>query len=246
MSGKKLSNGTLSLRFMQNAQRAKQLKEVELEKAHVEDDGQWEIAKEIRDSWGPPAESDSTVSYEQSYLPFLFPSLPASGSTSVSPLPKGRRVFKRGKEIKTPEESESSGAAEPPAPAPGSPSSSSTRHNVKDKTATTTGRPVTKFTKVAKLAIFDNSQVGTDLRPPTNHSSLASSSTSSIAVAHPKNAFLKPAGVDSPKSSSTEEGIISGAREMKVKRERKISATQMDGEDGPKRKKKKKSKVAAD
>lgn len=62
MSGKKLSTGTLSLKFMQNAQRSKQLKEVELDKAPVEDDGQWEIAKEIRESWGPPVESERVFS----------------------------------------------------------------------------------------------------------------------------------------------------------------------------------------
>jgi hypothetical protein len=50
---KTLSTGTLSLRFMQNASRAKQLKEVELEKAAVKDDAEWEIAnaKEVRESW---------------------------------------------------------------------------------------------------------------------------------------------------------------------------------------------------
>lgn len=121
MSAKQLSSGTLSLKFMQNAQRAKQLKEVVLERAHVEDDGQWEIAKEIRESWGSTEskyvlrsinlfplffsypESDSydgsdTVVYESSYLPFIFPSTPSS--SSADDIPKGRRVFKRGKEVK--------------------------------------------------------------------------------------------------------------------------------------------------
>lgn len=52
MSGKTLSTGTLSLKFMQNAHRAKQLKEVELDKARVKDEGEWEVAKEVRDAWG--------------------------------------------------------------------------------------------------------------------------------------------------------------------------------------------------
>ncbi|KAF9068718.1 hypothetical protein BDP27DRAFT_1326836, partial [Rhodocollybia butyracea] len=230
MSGKTLSTGTLSLRFMQNAQRAKQIKEVELEKAHVEDDGQWEIAKEIRESWGSPAENDNTVSYEQSYLPFLFPSVSGSVQASTDTIPKGRRVFKRGKEVTvTP-------VSDPPpevAPLANSPSSSSLRSTKSDSGSTR--RPITKSTKVAKLAIFDNSQVGTDLR----NNRLASSSSS-------RNVFLKPAGVDVPKSSGTNndispsaEGIITSAREVKVKRERKISTTQADLEDGPKRKKKK-------
>lgn len=54
MSGKSISNGTLSLRFMQNAahRKAKQLGEVEAEQAKVKDDGQWEVTKEVREAWG--------------------------------------------------------------------------------------------------------------------------------------------------------------------------------------------------
>ena len=43
---KTLSNGILGLRFMQNAQRAKQLNEVELQRAEVAGKGKWEV------SWG--------------------------------------------------------------------------------------------------------------------------------------------------------------------------------------------------
>lgn len=49
---KTLSTGTLSLRFMQNAHRAKQLKEVELERAEIQDDGKWEVSQAVRDAWG--------------------------------------------------------------------------------------------------------------------------------------------------------------------------------------------------
>ena len=52
MSGKTLSNGTLSLRFMQNASRVKQMKEVELERAELADDGRWEVNQAVKDSWG--------------------------------------------------------------------------------------------------------------------------------------------------------------------------------------------------
>lgn len=52
MSGKTLSTGTLSLRFMQNAHRAKQLAEVEAEQAQVKDEAEWEVAKEVREAWG--------------------------------------------------------------------------------------------------------------------------------------------------------------------------------------------------
>lgn len=36
---------------MQNAQRAKQLKEVEAERAHVKDEAEWEVDQKVRDSW---------------------------------------------------------------------------------------------------------------------------------------------------------------------------------------------------
>ena len=49
---KTLSNGVLSLRFMQNAQRAKQLQEVELQRAEVVDEGKWEISQAVREAWG--------------------------------------------------------------------------------------------------------------------------------------------------------------------------------------------------
>jgi hypothetical protein len=51
MSGKTLSTGTLSLRFMQNAHRAKQLAEVEAEQAKVADEAEWEVTKEVKDAW---------------------------------------------------------------------------------------------------------------------------------------------------------------------------------------------------
>jgi hypothetical protein len=51
---KTLSTGTLNLRFMQNARRAQQLSgvDVELEKAHVKDEAEWEVSPEIRKAWG--------------------------------------------------------------------------------------------------------------------------------------------------------------------------------------------------
>ncbi|TFK63627.1 hypothetical protein BDN72DRAFT_963787 [Pluteus cervinus] len=79
MPPKALSNGTLSLRFMQNALRAKQQTQVEPERAEIHDDGKWEVAQDVRDAWGE-ADSSTTstskgrVTYETSYLPFLFPS----------------------------------------------------------------------------------------------------------------------------------------------------------------------------
>ncbi|KAJ3767792.1 hypothetical protein FB446DRAFT_753796 [Lentinula raphanica] len=245
MSAKQLSSGTLGLRFMQNAQRAKQLKEVELEKAHVEDDGRWEIAKEIRESWGPGG-SDDAVSHESSYLPFLFPSVSTTpGPSSSADVPKGRRLFKRGKEVKAtvdqpPPPSPSSVETESVVPSADLSSKPITREPKSSSGITSSSRTTT--VKSAKLAIFDTSQVGTDLRLPTK-SHLVS------AVQIPASpAFLKPAGVDEPKGSahpaSVDGEIITAAVEVKVKRERQISSTQPDREaEGPTRKKKKKSTV---
>ena len=52
MAGKTLSNGTLSLRFMQNAHRAKLQAQVELEQAKIKDDAEWSVPQEVRDAWG--------------------------------------------------------------------------------------------------------------------------------------------------------------------------------------------------
>ena len=59
MSGKTLSNGTLSLRFMQNAQRVKEQATIELERAKDKDEAEWEVPKEVREAWGlaPKAQS---------------------------------------------------------------------------------------------------------------------------------------------------------------------------------------------
>jgi len=38
---------------MQSANRAKQLKEVELDRAKVHDDGKWGIDQAVKDAWGP-------------------------------------------------------------------------------------------------------------------------------------------------------------------------------------------------
>ena len=48
---KTLSNGTLSLRFMQNAQRAKDNPEVKPDKATLVDDAEWHVPQNARDAW---------------------------------------------------------------------------------------------------------------------------------------------------------------------------------------------------
>ena len=49
---KSLSNGTLSLRFMQNALLRQNLQEIELKRAEIKDEGKWEVAQDIKDAWG--------------------------------------------------------------------------------------------------------------------------------------------------------------------------------------------------
>ncbi|KAH6912128.1 hypothetical protein BKA70DRAFT_1266712 [Coprinopsis sp. MPI-PUGE-AT-0042] len=99
MSGSKtISNGTLGLKFMQNALRQQQMKEVRFEKAEVKDEGEWEVSKAVREAWGMTGDSkapDANLVHEDSYLPFLF----SDESLSITQ-PRGRRIFgKKGEEI---------------------------------------------------------------------------------------------------------------------------------------------------
>lgn len=72
MSTKKLSNGTLSLRFMQNAQRSQNLKLVELTKAEVKDAEEWAVPQEIQDSWRKSTTSSVRLSFHFLDLTFKF------------------------------------------------------------------------------------------------------------------------------------------------------------------------------
>ena len=49
---KQLSNTLLSLRFMQNAQRAKQQAQVEAEQAKIKDEAEWSVPQAWKDAWG--------------------------------------------------------------------------------------------------------------------------------------------------------------------------------------------------
>ena len=48
---KTLSNGTLSLRFMQNIRRAKDNPEVKPDQATLVDDAEWHVPQNVRDAW---------------------------------------------------------------------------------------------------------------------------------------------------------------------------------------------------
>ncbi|KAK1220431.1 hypothetical protein PQX77_016812 [Marasmius sp. AFHP31] len=258
-TGKTLSTGTLSLRFMQNARNRQQ--EVQLEKAHVEDDGQWEISKEVRDSWGVNAQQNQLISHETSYLPFLFPSTvsghetSAAASNTISSTPddsptvyKRRRVFNKGKEVEGQvfeAVAESSTAGSEVHPTPDEPVTQSGKGKriaartsmlskskpVESNGNLKPGRPISKSLPTAKLAIFDSSGVGTDLH---SSSQLLSGATLEESASSKPAKFMKPVGVDDPKLSGR-----SSTMESSHERKR-LSPTEQDG---PKRKKKKKSHV---
>ena len=122
MATKSLSTSTLSLRFMQNANRAKQMKEVELDRAEVKDDGKWEVSQVVRDSWGLSRDNSewaysrpldhsalsswgrSVDVHEESYLPFLFADKSGDDKDIDGFFKKaaGRRIFnKKGEEVST-------------------------------------------------------------------------------------------------------------------------------------------------
>ncbi|KAJ7153399.1 hypothetical protein C8R43DRAFT_836287, partial [Mycena crocata] len=202
-AAKKLSTSTLSLKFMQNAHRAKNLAEVQLDKAEVRDDGEWEVAQEVRDAWGVGSETSQSVSYEASYLPFLFAPENSTPNVDTTTKLKGRRAFKRGREV----------ADEVPIPstAPTPPTASTSKSSNPKTTGTGKLKSISSASlsgrsnpnkrdsntakgkgKTAREAVRDNAGVGADLR-----STQVDAPTPSAATLAPApNVFLKPAGVD--------------------------------------------------
>ncbi|EPQ55944.1 hypothetical protein GLOTRDRAFT_41610 [Gloeophyllum trabeum ATCC 11539] len=194
MSSKTLSNGTLSLRFMQ---RAKLVQQAEAEKAEVKDDSQWEISSKVKQAWGLSSGTSqvSEVAYESSYLPFLFPSASegadSSSSNHASSEPKGRRKYNaKGQEV----EDEVKSSKDKPRD----------WSKMSKRPVTISGSTGTVFkpqkehkkdhVKPAKMLIHENAKVGTDLR--AERSALRAEVS---AAAPPKpSVFLKPSGVDDP------------------------------------------------
>ncbi|KAG6877632.1 hypothetical protein C0993_005453 [Termitomyces sp. T159_Od127] len=254
---KTISRGTLGLRFMQNAQRAKQLKELEFEKAEVKDDGQWEVDQSVRDAWGTVSSSSSSrqsISYETSYLPFIFPSeTPGSSPEADIQKPKGRRVFNKHGVEETAQEKESE-----PTPAPTTPPDQK-RLKVHPRPKSISASSVGLFgfpnqapskpknAPTAKQLIHDTTGVGEDLRRrPSKQTSNSRPKVESAPVPTPP-VFLKPAGVDDPHEmhvTSTDTDIIHGARNRKKPKRERPSPDQPDGEDVKRKKKKKLQKSA--
>ncbi|KAG1721963.1 hypothetical protein EDB19DRAFT_492110 [Suillus lakei] len=221
---KTLSTGTLNLRFMQNARRAQQLSGVELEKAHVKDEAEWEVAPDIRKAWGLADGSNSDSNddlYERSYMPFLFPSVSetptgeesgASASSLGGVKPLGRRKFnKNGEESSKPPEVR-------PAPVVDVQPDETRKIKIKSisssNNSNTNAKPSKKLKEPASRVIHDNSNVGVDLRSlSSNRTPPAPKPTTT------NNAFMKPAGVDdsslAPSSRDAPSASASAARKGK-------------------------------
>ncbi|KAJ6492816.1 hypothetical protein C8R47DRAFT_422710 [Mycena vitilis] len=252
MAAKTLSTSTLSLKFMQNAHRAKNLAEVQLERAEVKDDGEWEVAKEIRDAWGP--ETTQAVSYEASYLPFLFTSDASEPDATPAVNLKGRRAFKRGREV-----ADEYQPIVPAAPTP--PAASTSKSAGKPKQiSSVSGRTGSSNSnaknspkgKSARQAIYDSSGVGSDMRAKkteTGAGARGSTGTPAPSKAPLPNVFLKPAGVDEPAESTKSASALSttktsppSSEKTKGKRERERTGTAeiAEGENSSKKRKRKK------
>ncbi|KAF8970701.1 hypothetical protein BDZ97DRAFT_1790556 [Flammula alnicola] len=264
MTSKSLSTSTLSLRFMQNAHRAKQLKEVELDRAEVQDDGKWEVSQVVRDSWGVEKDikSESSDVHEESYLPFLFSGKDDMGSdVNGLDIPvrraTGRRVFnKKGDEVSlVPSAPDATAASTPRLPTPTPPSAGRKIHPrpISISASGTSGQlrgfeqlkksKDSKNPKTAREAIFENGGVGVDLRSQNRKN----------VIHPPTTTFLKPVGVVDPKdiqtasstiAMSNSEAIIDGARrkKAKTKRERETPANEPSETSETTRKPKKKKK----
>ncbi|PPQ85757.1 hypothetical protein CVT25_003075 [Psilocybe cyanescens] len=253
MAAKSLSTSTLSLKFMQNAQRAKYLKEVELDRAEVKDDGKWEISQQVRDSWGTSKETqlESSDVHEASYLPFLFSGTSATASasdntTASNSKPTGRRTFnKKGEDISLESPVSGSISANVLTPPVAPPPSTGRKVHPRPISISASGASGQlrgfedfknpKDSKTARQAIFESGGVGTDLR---------------VQAQIPSTTFMKPAGIDDPKvaqpasmaASSYPNSIINGARQKKAKRERDRDAPTDETSDVATKPKKKKKK----
>jgi hypothetical protein len=93
-----ISSNTLNLRFMQTATKTRQEREIEDARRKVKTEEEWELTPELRERWGVDRQADvqarvlvrilmavssltihvCSVSYEPSYLPFVFPGFPSS------------------------------------------------------------------------------------------------------------------------------------------------------------------------
>ncbi|KAI0092347.1 hypothetical protein BDY19DRAFT_884858 [Irpex rosettiformis] len=218
---KTLSNGTLSLRFMQNAQRAKQLAQVELEQAAIKDEAEWEVSQEIKDAWGIASSSSNTrtstvTTHEASYIPFIFTDVGSSNAEDSSVRPRGRRTFNaKGLEVK--EE-------------PVIQTAQDKAHVAPQRVTSISGFKAPLPTKQKNSGKAKNKTAQELIREDfkTQPSSHLIDTTSSAG-------FLKPSGVDAPSLNRPKLDALSPAQSLKRERD---SATG-DASTNKKRKKKK-------
>ncbi|KAJ3510243.1 hypothetical protein NMY22_g16028 [Coprinellus aureogranulatus] len=250
-SGKTLSAGTLNLKFMQNAIRSQQIQAVELPRAQVKDDGEWEVSREVREAWGllkkngeSSSQSKEVDVHEDSYLPFLFQADDSEPSSSNGY--KGRRQFgKNGKEVEAKPENE----AQPTSEQMDDPENTKGR-KVHPRPVSISGKsggflrgfdqlekPANAKVnrKTAKEMVFETTSGGpSEHRPsmagvaPADSDSRPSPATASATAAPAQ--FLKPAGVDEP----------TAVKEKKPKRKREATATPDTNRERPKKSKKQK------
>ncbi|TFK92150.1 hypothetical protein K466DRAFT_595475 [Polyporus arcularius HHB13444] len=208
MSGKTLSNGTMSLRFMQNAQRAKLQAQVEAEQAKVKDDAEWSVSQEVRDAWGMKQSSSlrDEVQHETSYVPFIFQADGGEASSSATPSSstptfRGRRTFNaRGQEVvqevsKAEQDGSVSQNGEPGADSRTRGEKPRSRFEKLPTSISGFRTPIStqrdtksSRTKTAQMLIREDVSV----RPP------AFLQPSDSAPIPPATGFIKPAGIDEP------------------------------------------------
>ncbi|GBE86955.1 hypothetical protein SCP_1001990 [Sparassis crispa] len=193
-TGKTLSNATLSLRFMQNAQRAKMQAQVEAEQAKIRDEAEWEVSKEVKEAWGISSisGSDRSVTHETSYVPFLFSSEGvAAGPSRV----RGRRTFNHGEET-IPKEKNDATDAEKKAPADTAEPPLSTKRptsisGFKVPVSTTQMGSKKARKKTVQMLIHETPAVQLPF-------SLPATPETASAPAPLTTGFMKPAGIDDP------------------------------------------------
>lgn len=219
---------------MQNAQRAKQQAQVELEQAKIKDEAEWEVSQEIKDAWGIGSSknaSTSSVIHESSYLPFLFASQSAGASDGETlAKPKGRRSFNtKGKEVETEK------VADEPAPDGDAPESQPSKRitSISGFRAPKAASKSSKGKSVQELIREDATK--REPAPLETDTPVPSPATSQPSRAPPAS-FMKPAGVDAPstknnaakKKRDRDEGGDGDGKKRKRKKE-KGSGVQMIG-----------------
>ncbi|CAG7850365.1 SubName: Full=Uncharacterized protein {ECO:0000313/EMBL:CCA72124.1} [Serendipita indica DSM 11827] len=178
-----LSNGVLSLKFMQRGLSSTETP-VQLDRAEIVDDSKWIIAQS-KDRPVMNIPQKDGVSYEPSYVPFLYGNEDESGNVmAINTFPRGRRTFQDGHEATM--------GTEQDAKAP--------KSDNNDQEA------AEEESKSGDVDSSEEEQVQTRRKPTTN-APLNSTSEQGETILPPQ--FLRPAGVDVPNSHKTSTSAVS-------------------------------------